>query len=163
MRIQILILGFKGLNVSEFVDPAPVYFSSLFFNTVISLSTTQGPKILLPQVYYTTTKSQGAFHLSELTGQDIPFIMRILLLMKATQPDQSNAKQYARRKSFFIKTSWKKPISFSKWAVQPWSGRPVLTFGKRPKSLRALFTTSSFAVLDPTVLFGTNNTFNALH
>ena len=57
MRIQILILGFKGLNVSEFVDPAPVYLSSLFFNTEISLSTTQGPKILLPQVYYTTTKS----------------------------------------------------------------------------------------------------------
>ena len=33
-----------------------------------------------------------AFHLSELTGQDIPFVMRILLLIKAIQPDQSNAK-----------------------------------------------------------------------
>ena len=56
----------------------------------------------------------GRFPRSELTGQDIPFVMRILLLIKAIQPDQSNAKQYARRKSFFIKNSWKRSISFSK-------------------------------------------------
>ena len=39
--------------------------------------------------------SKGAFHLSELPGQDISFVMRILLLIKAIQPDQSNPKQYA--------------------------------------------------------------------
>ena len=56
--------------------------------------------------------------------------------MKAIRPDQSNAKLYARRKSFFIKTSGKKPISLSKCALQPWSGWPVLTFGKRLKFQR---------------------------
>ena len=37
-------------------------------------------------------KTKGAFHLSELTGQDISFVMRILFLIKAIQPDQSNPK-----------------------------------------------------------------------
>ena len=32
----------------------------------------------------------------------------------------------------FSKHSWKKPISFSNWLVQPWSGRLVLTKGKCP-------------------------------
>ena len=35
-----------------------------------------------------TDETKGAFHLSELTGQDIPVVMRILLLIKAIQPDQ---------------------------------------------------------------------------
>ena len=34
----------------------------------------------------------GAFHLSELIGQDIPVVMKILLLIKAILPDQSNPK-----------------------------------------------------------------------
>ena len=33
---------------------------------------------------------QGAFHLSELTGQTIPIVMGISLLIKTIQPDQSN-------------------------------------------------------------------------
>ena len=34
--------------------------------------------------------SKGAFLLSELTGQTVPFVMRISLLIKAIQLDQSN-------------------------------------------------------------------------
>ena len=33
---------------------------------------------------------QGAFHLSELTGQTLPVVTRISLLIKTIQPDQSN-------------------------------------------------------------------------
>jgi len=42
-----------------------------------------------------TIKAKGTFHLSELTGQAIPVVMRISLLMpvkKKIQPDQSNPK-----------------------------------------------------------------------
>ena len=34
----------------------------------------------------------GAFHLSELTSQTIPVVMRISLLIKTLQPDQVNPK-----------------------------------------------------------------------
>ena len=37
-------------------------------------------------------KVAGALHLSELTSPAILFVMRISLLMKAIQPDQSNPK-----------------------------------------------------------------------
>ena len=40
----------------------------------------------------------GAFHLSELTGQTIPVVMRISLLIKTIHPDQSNPKQCAARR-----------------------------------------------------------------
>ena len=46
--------------------------------------------------------------------------------------DQSNPKHYVQRRWFFSKTSWKKPISLPKYLDCIWSGRPVLTFGKRP-------------------------------
>ena len=78
--------------------------------------------------------TKGTFYLSELTGQDIPVVIRISLLIKDNHSDQSNPKYYAQRRSFFSKTSYKKPISLLKCLVRPWSGRPVLTFGKRPKS-----------------------------
>ena len=45
-------------------------------------------------------ESKGALHLSELTGQTIPIAMVISLLIKTLQPDQSNPKQYARRRTF---------------------------------------------------------------
>ena len=41
-------------------------------------------------------------------------------------------KQYAWRKGFFHKNVLDKHFSVSKWLVRLWSGRPVLTFGKRP-------------------------------
>ena len=37
-------------------------------------------------------KSKGAFHLSELTGQTNPVVMKISLLIKTILPDQSNPK-----------------------------------------------------------------------
>ena len=44
------------------------------------------------QLHSNYSWSKGAFHLSELTGQTIPIIMRISLLIKTIQPDQSNRK-----------------------------------------------------------------------
>ena len=79
------------------------------------------------------SNAKGAFHLSELTCQTSPLVMRNSLLIKIIQPDQSNLKQSPRRRRVFIKNSWKKSISLSKWLVGPQSSRPVLSFGKRPK------------------------------
>ena len=62
-------------------------------------------------------------------------IMRISFLIKTNHPDLSNSKYYAKRGWFFSKTSWKKPISLPKCLVWPWSGRPLLTFGKCSKIL----------------------------
>ena len=50
---------------------------------------------------------------SELTCQTIPVVTRISLLIKTIPPDQSNSKYHARRRWFFSKNSWKKPISLS--------------------------------------------------
>ena len=36
--------------------------------------------------------SKSAFHLTELTGQTIPVVMKISLLNKTIQPDHSNSK-----------------------------------------------------------------------
>ena len=49
-----------------------------------------------------------------MTGQTIPVVTRILLLIKTIQPDPSNPKYYARRRWFFSKNCWEKPISLSK-------------------------------------------------
>ena len=75
--------------------------------------------------------TQGAFHLSELTGLPILIVMRISLLININHKQQSNPTHYAQTRWFFSKTSWKTSISFPKCLVWPWSGRPVLTYGKR--------------------------------
>ena len=46
-------------------------------------------------------KIWGAFHLSELTRQPIPIVMRISLLVKTNHPDESNPKYYAQMRWFF--------------------------------------------------------------
>ena len=56
------------------------------------------------------TRALSILNLSEMTGQPIPIIMRILVLIKTNRPDQS--KHYTQRKWFFSKTSWKMPIVF---------------------------------------------------
>ena len=53
------------------------------------------PLGVLTQSYYWKISSnhiRGAFHLSELTRQTIPVVLRISLLIKTIQPDQSNSK-----------------------------------------------------------------------
>ena len=73
------------------------------------------------------------------------------LLIKTLEPYQSNPKYYARRRWFFSKNSWKKPISFLNCLVGQWCGRPVLTNGKRPKTVldsRFHAVDSRFHVLD---------------
>ena len=86
-----------------------------------------GKRLSLPD----SQSKQGAFHLSELTGQLIPIVMGISLLINNNHPDQSNPTHYAQRRWFFSKSSWKRPVSFPKCLVWPWSGRPVLTYGNR--------------------------------
>ena len=49
------------------------------------------------------TRAISILNLSEMTGQPIPIIMRILVLIKTNRPDQSKAKHYTQRKSFFSK------------------------------------------------------------
>jgi len=75
-------------------------------------------------------------NLAELTGRPFPIVMRISLLITTNHPHQSRRKYHAQRRWFFSKTSSKKPISSPKCLVWPWSGQPVLTFGKRPKRKR---------------------------
>ena len=74
------------------------------------------------------TRALSILNLSEMTGQLIPIMMRILVLIKTNNPGKSNAKHCTQRKWFFSKTSRKIPIIFKKCLVQPWSSRPVLTF-----------------------------------
>ena len=76
---------------------------------------------------------KGTFHFSEVTTQAIPVVLRISPLIKTILPDQSNLKWYAWRKLCFIKNPLKKLIYFSKWPIQSWSDRPVLTFEKHLK------------------------------
>ena len=76
-----------------------------------------------------SAETEGTFHVSELTGQAIPVVMKISLLMKTIQPDQSNP----IKDGFSKKKLWKKPISFANWLVRQWSCRSVLTNRKRLK------------------------------
>ena len=71
-------------------------------------------KHLLHSYLYGLHETKGAFHLSELTGQTLLVVTRISLLIKTIQPDQSNPKYYARKRWFFSKNSWEKPISLLK-------------------------------------------------
>ena len=58
----------------------------------------------------------GAFRLSELTGQPIPIVMRISLLIKTNHPDQSIPKYYTpEKRDGFQKTSWKKSKATFVW------------------------------------------------
>ena len=81
-----------------------------------------------------SSEAKGAFHLSELTGQPNPIVMRIQCLSETNNSDKSNPKYYAQRRWLCSETSWKKPILLPKCLVRQWSSRPVLTFGKRPKT-----------------------------
>ena len=55
--------------------------------------------------------NKDGFHLSELTGQSIPVVMRILLLIKTIQLDQSNLKLIICTKEMvFHQKLLKKPI-----------------------------------------------------
>ena len=53
-----------------------------------------GKRLSLPA----SQSTQGAFHLSELTGQLIPIVMGISLLINNNHPDQSNPTHYAQIK-----------------------------------------------------------------
>ena len=48
-----------------------------------------------------STQTKAPFHLSQLTGQHIPIVMRISLLIKTNHLDQSNPKYYAQKEMVF--------------------------------------------------------------
>ena len=47
------------------------------------------------------TRALSILNLSEMTGQLIPIIMRILVLIKTNDPGQSNGKQCTQKKMVF--------------------------------------------------------------
>ena len=49
------------------------------------------------------TRALSILNLSEMTGQPIPIIKKILVLIKTNNPDQSNAKHCTQRKWFSAK------------------------------------------------------------
>ena len=54
---------------------------------------------------------KGTFHLSELTSQTIPVVMRsVPLLNKTIQPDKSNPKYYAKKEMVSQRKSHGKPL-----------------------------------------------------
>ena len=65
--------------------PTSKAFAVLIFITVISIITCPF-KAVLNVLIIISVKTKGAFHLSELTGQTIPVVMRISLLIKTIQP-----------------------------------------------------------------------------
>ena len=48
-----------------------------------------------------SAQTKAPSHLSELTGQHIPIVMRISLLIKTNHLDQSNPKYYAQKEMVF--------------------------------------------------------------
>ena len=58
--------------------------------------------------------TKGTFHLSELAGQPISIVMRILLLIKTNHLDQSNPKHYAQRMMVFQQNLLEKAYFFAK-------------------------------------------------
>ena len=81
-----------------------------------------------------SAQTKAPFHLSELTGQHIPIVMRISLLIKTNHLDQSNPKYYAQKEMVFQQNLLEKAYFIVKMSGGPWSGSPVLTFGKSPKT-----------------------------
>jgi len=69
-----------------------------------------------------------------LTGQPVPIVLRISLLIKTNHHDQSNPKHYAQRRWFSAKHLHGKSLFHYQ---NVWSGHgpasPALTFGKRPE------------------------------
>ena len=88
-----------------------------------------------PTEFFFFTPTKGAFHLSELTRLTIPDFMRISLSIKLSGQISQILNSMHEGDGVSTKTLGKKHFSLSKWLVRLWSGRPVLTFGKRPKSL----------------------------
>ena len=74
---------------------------------------------------------EDAFCLSELTGQTLPVVTRISLLIKTIQPDQSNPEQYARKRWVFKKKPLEKADFIFKLTGPAMVRPPVLTNGKR--------------------------------
>ena len=111
-----------NMRYAEYSNYLSSYFCQ-FLQSTLSRKDTFGTDIMCP--------SEGAFYLSELTSETIRVVVRISLLSKTIQPDQSSPCMQ-EGDGFSAKTLWKKPISFANWLVQQWSGWPVLTNGKRP-------------------------------
>ena len=103
-----------------------------------------------PSSLFLVTRPQLLCHLNELTCQAIPVVMRISLLIKAIQPDQSNPNSMHEWKRFSLRTLGKSLFHLQNdrsgnslrasspiWASDACLARtgergPVLTFEKSP-------------------------------
>ena len=72
----------------------------------------------------------GAFHVSELAGQTIPVVMRILLLTKLSSQISQILNSMHKGGGFLANTVGKSQFHL----LTDWSGRTVLKDGKRPES-----------------------------
>ena len=114
------------------LTPPPSYFSTLPPPYLTHLPSPSSASFIL-RFNFLCFNTKSAFYSSEPTGQTIPIIMRILLLIKTIQPDQwVKSWIVCIKETVFSKHSLKKPISFSNWPVQSWFGHPLLTFGNHP-------------------------------
>ena len=121
LRVWGLIFGgsytWKGL-FSEFYGS----FFSLSVKAVIrfTLGTLKSPpatriayELWCGRKYEMFLLTEGAFHLSELTGQTIPVVMRISLLIKISSRWVKSLIECTKEIVFSAKTLWKKHISFA--------------------------------------------------
>ena len=93
--------------------------------------------------------TKGALHLSLRTDQPDHSRRKKNFLFNQNTPARS-VKSYivCTKELVFQQNSWRKPISFSNWLVRQWSGRPVLTNGKRPnKNVQVQLALSNVTVL----------------
>ena len=74
-------------------------------------------------------KCKGTFHLTELTGQDRAFGKKLYNVFKLTH-FEDNIYSSGRMRGIFVQV-FLQIVAFS--LQNDWSGRPVLTKGKRPR------------------------------
>ena len=99
----------------------------------LNLQSVRGMRLRPHMAYMQIFSKNEKKNMSMKTCQPISIVTRISLLIKTNHPDHSNPKYYAQRRWFLSKTSWENLLFLlPKSLVRPWSGRPVLTFGKAP-------------------------------
>ena len=65
-----------------------------------------------------SAQTKAPFHLSELTGQHVPIVMSIYLLIKTNHLEQSNPKYYAQKEMVFQQNLLEKAYFIAKMSGQ---------------------------------------------
>ena len=72
----------------DLFTPLPLHHPSTLLTLLFCFALPQ-PHLSLGLIFFVLILTKSAFYLSEPTGQTLPIIMRISLLIKTIQPDQS--------------------------------------------------------------------------